>query len=72
MQPGIYKHFKGSLYEVLGVALSSEDPTQEFVVYRALYAGDFPEGQLWIRPKEMFLEMVEINGQKIPRFERQD
>jgi len=42
---------------------------EELVVYRALYSGDFPEGQLWVRPKSMFLEEVEVNGKKVPRFE---
>ena len=24
--------------------------------------------KLWVRPKKMFLEEVEINGKKVPRF----
>lgn len=65
---GKYRHYKGKLYEVVGVAKHSET-LEDLVVYRALYKGDFPEGQLWVRPKAMFLETVEIGGKKIPRFE---
>ena len=63
-RPGIYRHYKGPLYEVLGVARHSE--TEEpLVVYRALY-GDYG---LWIRPLEMFTELVEVQGEPVPRFE---
>ncbi len=61
---GKYRHFKGKEYEVIGVAKHSET-LEEFVVYRALY-GDF---DLWVRPKQIFLEKVEKDGQMVPRFE---
>jgi len=61
---GKYKHYKGQEYEVIGLAKHSETQ-EELVVYRALY----DEGALWVRPPEMFLEEVEVNGQKRPRFE---
>lgn len=61
---GKYKHYKGNLYEVIGVAHHSETQ-EELVVYRALY-NDF---DLWVRPLAMFLENVEINGVTMPRFE---
>lgn len=61
---GKYKHYKGNMYEVLGVAHHSETQ-EELVVYRALY-NDF---DLWVRPLAMFLESVEINGVTMPRFE---
>ncbi len=61
--PGIYRHYKGPLYEVLGVARHSE--TEEpLVVYRALY-GDYG---LWVRPLDLFLESVEVQGEPVPRF----
>ena len=69
MKLGKYKHYKNKFYKVLGVARFSEDPDQEFVIYQALYKGDFPEGQLWIRPKDMFLETVVVDGKTLPRFE---
>lgn len=68
---GYYKHFKGKDYEVLGVAKYSEDIDQEFVVYRALYQGDFPSGQLWVRPKAMFCETITRDGKTFPRFQYQ-
>jgi len=61
---GKYRHFKGGEYEVIGVAKNSETQ-EEMVVYRALYG----ENELWVRPKEMFLEIVERDGKKFPRFE---
>jgi hypothetical protein len=61
--PGRYRHFKGGLYEVLGVATHSETG-EALVVYRPLYR----EGALWVRPLAMFLEEVEHGGQRVPRF----
>ena len=63
MRPGTYRHYKGNLYEVVGVARHSE--TEEpLVVYRALYG----EGGLWARPLAMFQETVVVDGREIPRF----
>ncbi|MCD6437742.1 DUF1653 domain-containing protein [Vreelandella sp. 21] len=61
--PGIYRHYKGSLYEVLGTAQHSENE-EVLVVYRALY-GDYG---LWVRPLTMFTESVNKDGQQQPRF----
>lgn len=60
---GIYKHYKGNLYEVVDVARHSETE-QEHVVYRTLY-GDF---SLWVRPLELFIEDVQVDGEQRPRF----
>ena len=54
---GTYRHYKGNMYEVIGVAKHSET-LEELVVYKALYG----DGQLWVRPKEMFLEKVTYEG----------
>ena len=67
IQPGIYEHFKGKRYEVIGVARHSET-LEPMVIYKALYQGDFPEGSLWVRPLAMFQEMVPAAGKQIPRF----
>ena len=64
MQTGRYRHYKGKEYLVLGVARHSETE-DEFVVYRQ----DYGDLSLWIRPKAMFLEQVEVNGREVPRFE---
>ena len=65
LQKGLYKHCKGNLYEVFMTAQHSE--TEEWmVVYKALY-GD--EG-MWVRPYEMFVEKVEVNGVMVERFKK--
>lgn len=51
---GIYKHFKGDYYIVEDVAIHSETK-EKYVVYRQLYG----EGELYIRPYEMFLSKVD-------------
>ena len=64
---GIYRHFKGNRYEVIGLARHSE--TEEWmVVYRALYG----EGGLWARPASMWLETVERDGQVYQRFKLEE
>lgn len=66
MKLGKYKHYKGNLYEVIGVAKHSET-LEEMVVYKALYQA---EGEnLWVRPKAMFLEDVKVGGVVVKRFE---
>ena len=65
--PGFYRHYKGKMYRVLGVALHSETQ-EELVVYQAQYDSEFGTRALWVRPKAMFLEEVEIEGKKVPRF----
>ncbi len=64
-QPGRWRHYKGGLYELIGVATHSESE-ERLVVYRPLYG----ERGLWVRPLAMFLESVEIDGNRRPRFER--
>ena len=59
---GKYKHFKGLECEVIAVAKHSET-LEEMVVYRELASRE-----IWVRPLKMFLEYVEVNGEKIPRF----
>ena len=60
---GIYRHYKGQRYRVLGIAQHSET-MEQVVVYQALY-GDCG---LWVRPAAMFCDTVELDGEPIPRF----
>ena len=51
---GKYKHYKGKLYQVIGVARHSET-LEEMVVYRALYnSEEFGKNCLWVRPLRCF------------------
>ena len=63
MKRGIYRHYKGNLYELLEVATHSET-RERLVVYRALYG----EYGVWVRPLSMFTENVRKDGVLIPRF----
>jgi hypothetical protein len=66
MKTGIYKHSKtGNLYKVHFVAKHTETK-EDLVVYESLYENDM--SKYWVRPVNMFEELVEINGQKVPRF----
>lgn len=62
--PGLYRHYKGQDYEVIGCARHSE--TEEWlVVYRPCYG----DGGLWVRPLAMFVEEVRLpGGERVPRF----
>ncbi len=63
MHLGLYRHYKGQLYTVIGVARHSETQ-EELVVYRQEY-GDCA---LWVRPRHMFEEVVTVEGKTMPRF----
>ena len=64
IKPGIYRHFKGNLYEVIGIANHSVT-MEAMVVYRALYG----ERGLWVRPANMWNEIVEKENYTGPRFQ---
>ena len=63
IKPGIYLHYKGSEYHIYDTATHSETG-ELLVLYRPLYG----DKKMWVRPFEMFLESVEINGLYVPRF----
>jgi len=66
---GKYKHYKGKLYQVLGLARHSET-LEELIVYQALYESkEFGNHAIWVRPVKMFTEKVLINGKEVNRFE---
>lgn len=64
LKTGIYRHYKGNLYQVLHTARHSESE-EWLVVYRALY-GDYG---VWVRPLTIFCESVTIDCKAFPRFE---
>ena len=65
LEKGLYRHYKGNLYEVITTAQHSE--TEEWmVVYKALYG----EKGTWVRPYDMFMETVEVEGKMLSRFEK--
>ncbi len=62
--PGRYRHYKGREYLVIDIATHSE--TEERVV---VYRTDYGDRSLWVRPLQMFVETVTVDGRTVPRFE---
>lgn len=60
---GLYRHFKGNMYKVIGIANDSET-LEKIVVYVSMK----DETTLWTRPLEMFLSEVDRN--KYPEVEQ--
>jgi hypothetical protein len=66
----IYRHFKGKEYKILALGKDSET-LEDVVVYQALYnSNEFGLNSIWVRPKKMFLEIIDKDGKKIKRFEK--
>lgn len=63
MDKGLYQHFKGQFYRVIDVARHSETE-EELVIYQALYG----DKGVWARPRAMFTETLEREGEIKPRF----
>ena len=61
---GIYRHYKGNQYEVVGFAKHSET-LEDMVIYKALYG----ERGTWVRPLSMWQELVRVDGKEVKRFE---
>ena len=64
LKVGIYEHYKGNIYEVMGVGNHTETE-EELVFYRSFqdrYA-------FWARPLKMFSSTITINGETKPRFQ---
>ena len=61
---GKYRHYKGGLYEVIGIGKHSET-LEDMVVYRALYG----DGGIWVRPARMWNEAVTLPDKTVKRFE---
>lgn len=65
IQPGIYLHYKGKKYRVIGTAKHSET-MEDLVLYEPMYKSI---SQFWVRPLTMFQEEIEIDGKKVKRFQ---
>ena len=64
LETGRYRHYKGNQYTVIGVARHSETE-EELVVYRQEYG----DRGLWVRPLQMFMETIDVEGKELPRFQ---
>lgn len=65
---GLYQHYKGNVYEVLGVGCHTE-VHEYYVVYAPVEKKDTIP-QMWLRPYAMFTESVEVDGVSVPRFKK--
>ena len=61
---GVYRHYKGNYYEVIGFAKHSET-LEDIVIYKALYG----ERKGWVRPLFMWENPIEVDGKTVNRFE---
>lgn len=68
LEPGLYKHYKGNRYNVLGVGRHTE-ANEYFVVYSPMEQKPGVPA-IWLRPYAMFRETVEVEGETIPRFRK--
>jgi len=63
---GVYRHYSGKKYQVIGISLHSET-LEPMVVYKPLYETEI---LLWVRPYKMFIEQVTVGGKAVPRFKK--
>lgn len=68
IEPGLYRHYKGNEYRVLGVGCHTE--VHEYYVVYTPKNPKAEQPELWVRPYGMFIETVEVNGEKVPRFDK--
>lgn len=66
-QIGLYRHYKGGWYHVVGTARCSET-LQGMALYQPLYGDGLEHASLWVRPAAMFLEVGDFGGNHQPRF----
>ncbi len=59
---GIYRHYKGGMYEVIATATHSET-LEPMVIYKSL-----KDGAYWVRPLSMWNEIIEKDGKSVLRF----
>lgn len=69
IQLGTYRHYKGGMYRVIGIAHHSETK-EKLVVYQSLSDSvEYGRDALWVRPLDMFLEKVSVGDNQVARFE---
>lgn len=66
IEPGVYEHYKGNRYQVIGVGKDTETET-DVVIYRPLYESDV---LYWVRPYAMFEGTVVVDGTVVSRFKK--
>lgn len=65
---GLYKHYKGNIYRVIGMGKHSETH-EPMVIYQAQYNSEqFGDNALWVRPVSLFTDTVQVQGTETPRF----
>jgi hypothetical protein len=57
-----YRHYKGGIYEIVCEAKLESDPTVIMMIYRS------HDDSIWARPKDVFFELVQVDGKAVPRF----
>jgi len=62
IKPGLYRHYKGNIYRVVAVAQHSETH-ERVVVYQKADGSEW-----WVRPHDMFVEYLVVDGIRTPRF----
>ena len=56
-----FRHYKGGLYELVCEATLESDLSTK-IVYRA------PDVSIWARTKDVFFQLIEVDGVKVQRF----
>lgn len=69
LEKGVYRHYKGGMYDILELACHTET-LEWYVVYQSHERKKLGIASVWIRPYDMFVETVELNGEHVPRFEK--
>ncbi len=67
LQSKLFRHYKNKNYKLIGFVRHSES-LEEMALYEALYPNE--KGHLWVRPKGMFFEEIEVESKKVPRFKQ--
>ena len=69
LEKGTYRHNKsGNLYEVTAITFHTET-NEPLVLYKPMYESKY---EIFARPYDMFTEIVELDGEMKPRFQKLD